>query len=117
MQTPTICPKCHELLVSTIIKLRDGAEVWRKTCSKKIGHEFICITKKGNDDEVSAIGVTLNNDKRTKASWLLENQHLVIYQGESFSMSTNLLYIPWFEPNIEEYDKLVNKVKTYVTFS
>lgn len=120
MKTPTICPKCHEPLMNSVLPLRNGAESWKKVCDKKLDHSFICLTKEGKEDVIILIGMTLSYDKSIKVCWDFVRTKIVVHKGESIVVpfpGKGFLEIPWFEPNIDEYDKLIDKIKKYVTFS
>lgn len=119
MKTPTICPKCHEPLVNTALKLRSGTIVWKKACKDKLDHEFLCIVK-DEDNVVILTGMVLNRNTSLKVCWDFINNKIVIHKGETIRFpfrGKGILEIPWFEPNMDEYDKLINKVRKLITFS
>lgn len=120
------CPKCYEPLLNGVIELKSGAEAWKKVCDKKIDHSFIYLTKEGKEDLVLAIGMTLNSNKSLKVFWDFVCRKIIVHKGKSIVdpiyvrspiIANEVLEIPWFEPNIDEYDKLIDKIKKYVIFS
>ena len=119
MKTPAVCPKCRGPLLNSALTLRNGSEVWKKTCGSNLNHEFICITKEGDDNSIIVIGLMLNRDKSLKVCWDLFRNQIIVHKGKSVvpSFNSDILEIPWFEPNLDEYDNLVNKIKKYVVFS
>jgi hypothetical protein len=117
MKIPTICPKCHAPLINTALNVK-GIEAWKKECNTKLNHSFICIT---TDDDVVVIGMSLSKTTHLKVFWDFIRNQILVHKGEAYVpfplILDNVISIPWFEPNIHEYDKLIFKIKTYVTFS
>lgn len=116
MKTPTVCPKCHGPLLSTEVQLRSGVSIWKKTCASRLDHVFTCLTKRGDDDTVDLIGIMLNRDIQLRANWDFTRRQIKVHRGKP-DMKLNGLEIPWFEPDLDDYDKLVDKIKKYVVFS
>jgi hypothetical protein len=117
MKTPAVCPQCHGPLLSTAVKLRNGSEIWKKTCADKLGHVFTCLTKIGDDDSLSLVGIMLNREAQLRANWDFERQKLTVHKGKPSINTSGGLEIPWFEPDLDAYDKLVDKIRKYITFS
>lgn len=116
MKTPTICPKCHGPLLNTELSLRNGASVWKKTCTDKLNHHFTCITRPNNDDLVEIVVIKINRGGTLlKVGWYFTTRMLMVYK--EIVDSDDAIKIPWVEPTIHEYDKLVEKIKTYMVFS
>lgn len=119
MNIPTVCPKCHGTLLNGPLVIK-GASAWKKVCDKKIDHSFICLIKEEQEEKIVVIGMTLSRDKSIKVFWDLVRRKILVHRSESIVIpfpGNEVLEIPWFEPNIDEYDKLINKIKKYVTFS
>lgn len=116
MKTPTTCPKCHRPLLSYELSLRGGVSVWKKTCTDKLNHRFTCVTKQNDDDSVEIIVIGINRGNvPLKISWYFTPRMLMVYRD--IPGSDDSIKIPWVEPNLDTYDKLVEKIKTYVVFS
>lgn len=117
MNAPSICPKCHGPLINTPLKVKE-MNVWKKVCDKKLDHSFICISK-DEDNSVLAIGMMLNRNTSLKVFWDFVRTKILVHKGESYVPfpGNNILQIPWFTPNIDEYDKMLDKIRKYVTFS
>jgi len=116
MKTPTTCPKCHGPLLSTELPLRNGESAWKKTCSTKLDHNFTCVTHQYDDDLVEIIVIVINRaNVPLKVSWYFTPRMLMVYK--EFVGSDSAIKIPWVEPDLTQYDKLVEKIRTYVTFS
>lgn len=116
MKTPITCPKCHGPLLSTELPLRNKISVWKKTCTNKVNHHFTCVTEKGNDNSIGMIIVGLSYDNQLQAYWYLKQHMLVVYKGQPIKNADGL-NMPWVEPDLSQYDKLIEKIKTYITFS
>lgn len=116
MKTPITCPKCHGPLLNTEIPLRGGANVWKKTCTTKLNHHFTCVTKQHDDDSIEILVLGINQRSvPIKISWYFTPRMLMVYK--EVVGSVDAIKIPWVEPNLDMYDKLVEKIKTYITFS
>lgn len=116
MKTPTVCPKCHGPLLNTELPLRNGESAWKKTCINKLNHHFTCVTHQYDDDSVEIIIIEINQGNvPLKVSWYFTPRMLIVYK--EIIGSDDAIKIPWVEPNIHEYDKLIDKIKTYIVFS
>lgn len=117
MKPPSICPKCHGPLVNTLLNGR-GMSVWKKACETKLNHGFICLVRE-KDSVILGIGIMLNRQTSLKAFWDFVKNRVLVHKSEMYVPfpADNALQIPWFEPNIDEYNKLIDKVKKYITFS
>ena len=116
MKTPTICPKCHGPLLNTELPLRGGTGVWKKTCTDKLNHHFTCITQPNNDDLIEIVVIKINRGATPlKVGWYFTARMLMVYK--EVVGSADAIKIPWVEPTLDEYDKLIEKIKTYVVFS
>jgi len=102
------CPKCNKPLLNEASITRDGRDIWNKRCISA-SHSFTCIVI--DPDGVSAIMIVTDINNNVIANWKMDNQTLCIVKGK------NVVNIPFFEPDFSDYDKLIQKLKTYVTFS
>lgn len=101
---------------------------WRVTCDKHLNHQIQYMTSTNNGEIIEDLEVAIYMNKHiraginrlgnTYAHWNFKKQHLTItdgFLGETFYEPNSL--VPWFEPDLSEYDKLIKKLKTYLTFS
>lgn len=102
------CPKCHRPLLNEAVTTRDGKEVWYKKCIS-ISHGITCVVD--DNDEISTIIIVIDVNSHVIANWRMDNETLCVVKGKSV---TN---IPFFEPDFTDYDKILQKLKTYITFS
>jgi hypothetical protein len=110
MKTLIYCPKCRKPLKSEHIYLGPDTYYWNKDCVD-ITHRFYSRTLIGNDDELVYVLLTLSVKKFLMAGWELRDKR-------AFIRTPSKDYpIPFFIPNFSNYDKLINKLKTYALFS
>lgn len=115
MNIPTHCPKCGDvLLCEEVFALK--SDVWRKVCNKRLNHKFSVFH--------SVNGVVVDNvciqiAGATFAHWDLKNNTLTIAkEGLSVKKTEESSFdIPYFHPDISNYDHLVAKLQTYIIFS
>lgn len=75
-------------------------------------HRVVILTAPGNDDEVRRItlkvkdGLLVSWNLKDELCWLSKTMDLELRQ-----------YLPYFEPDLSDYQKLINKVKIYILFS
>lgn len=127
MKMPSHCPTCGDPM------LLEYRGEWRQTlvCQKRLNH-YIKLTGHLSDDslhdEVYAIRVRLNSKvPPTWAEFVINPSanYIYIWSGDSqivwrsdkqrFQMAGTAL--PYFEPDLTNYNKLVEKVKIYLLFS
>lgn len=107
------CPKCNRPLHNTAQverykgKLRD---IWVQSCNKIPSHG---IQTFASDDKIISINVAVDLTWNIRAVWNIEERTLEIV---SFDLGVSSTKLPFFEPDLKDYDGLINKVKTYLTF-
>lgn len=133
MILPKKCPKCHTNLVNDLV-MTGGQFV--KSCEKRTGHKFFIRGLLADNYILSMryiVNNTLNTNKPTIIYWdfldkkLIINPYILI-KGRSVGATTmgvqgyqsyskeSMLEIPWFEPDISNFPKLLEKIKTYIVF-
>jgi hypothetical protein len=110
MKTLTRCPKCKIPLKSEYQSLVDGTGYWNKSCWSP-NHRFYTRTVPGNDDEAADMLISLSTKKFIMAVWRFNKKTLKIRTSDSPEYS-----IPFFEPDLTDYNKLIDKIKTYIVF-
>jgi hypothetical protein len=115
MKIPITCPKCGDILLNEELKIFPTPGVWKKSCTKRLGHKF-SITYNINESDISTLSIHIAN--KTYASWDFRNRLLHVGK-EGLSLKETIkssLFIPYFEPDLLNYKKLVSKIKTYILF-
>ena len=119
MKTFSHCPKCKDPMRSEPCGGPVG-ERWRIVCDKHLDHDVLCLTVPGHDDLLFllcvAIRMTSGKNDRIYANWDFDKEELRITKGMRAS-GIHDIFIPYFYPNLGEYDKLIKKLLTYRLFS
>jgi hypothetical protein len=102
------CPKCHNLLVNYMDNFWD--------CFKYNDHRFLSTTKT-NSNELTQIQISFDlNNLDAFVVWNFVPKELSIFSNKD---NVYGISIPYFDPEpfINDYDKLINKIKLYMLFS
>lgn len=102
------CPKCGDVL----LKEYNSFDECYKSCENRIDHK-INIRSSAND-KLKLIAI--NIDPMVKVIW---NFRLEVIQIQDLNITRVPVNsnVPFFKPNLLEYDKLLNKIRTYILFS
>lgn len=119
MKTFSHCPKCKNPMQNESFA-GPRYERWRISCEKHLDHDILCLTSDGHDDLLSllciAFRITSNKEGKLYANWDFDKEELKITRCYRVS-DINEIYVPYFEPNLIRYDKLIKKMRTLLTFS
>jgi hypothetical protein len=110
MKTFIHCPKCKKPLVSDYRPLHDTTGYWTKDCITP-NHRIYTRTIVGNDSELEDLLITLSNKHLKMAVWEFQAKKLYIRTSDHPNY-----YLPFFLPDLSDYDKLVEKIKTLMIF-
>lgn len=116
----THCPKCNEPLMNEYITFNREA-VLRKHCKKSPNHQFVMVASEDGKD-LRSITITLSMNPLVRAAWQFQKNKIEVLEGTleeiiKFNRDDNPTIIPWFDPDFSDMNKLVKKLKMYVTFS
>lgn len=120
MKCPIKCPACDGVLLVEELASPTTTEYWKKTCDKT-DHKFGCRYN-SNTDEIITVYIFIKED--LIMAWNLRDKYM--YQTDKMPGNflrdqtltiINKINIPYFEPDLSDYNKLIEKIKTYVTFS
>jgi hypothetical protein len=111
MRAPINCPICGDPLLNTFPPAEDLSDKLTKSCNRRTTHA-IAMAVEG--DEVMSLSIGINTTHKLQATWLFNKQEILVWEENSRSIPTN---IPYFEPDLSNYRKLVDKIKTYIVFS
>ncbi len=111
MKMPTHCPCCGDPLVnefrSTIVK-----EYLHKSCRSRLDHKFACTSNDEPYDTMYSMGIEIDTQNLIRVNWMFERKEMFVCRDEDDVHS-----LPYFEPDLSDYRKLVDKLRTYVMFS
>lgn len=115
MQLPILCPACNQPLLNNYKDYPTNRPYrLEKSCRIKPDHIFFCASKKGCDDEIGFLKITIDTNKMLTFNWELNIKRLYFTTGYMPNIITD---IPYFEPDLSNYIKLVKKIKIIVPFA
>lgn len=117
------CPKCHSPLTQEEMPfVRDDylyktkktdarkGKIWKKSCNRHLNHTFSIIFDINSEMTIST-HISLPVQKSFIIySWYFADQKLQLNNDSSNNS------LPWFEPDFKDWNKLINKLKTYTLF-
>lgn len=107
MNVPTKCPVCGDPLLNSFGIAPEGKSLW-KSCNKRLNHNIEFFLQSEVDNRVGRFTIILG---KLRVSWWLSEQRLQIIKDGKVED------LPFFEPDLSDYGKLINKLRTYLTFS
>lgn len=111
MKMPINCPCCGAPLLnefrSTLVK-----EYLRKSCGSRLDHRFACTSYDEPYDVMYSMGIEIDTENMIRVNWMFDIKQMFVCKGEDDTHS-----LPYFEPDLSDYRKLVAKLRTYVMFS
>jgi hypothetical protein len=111
MKRQAKCLVCGDVMATTF-----GGIITLKECARNPSHNLKLLSN-DDSDEVSKISIKLSNNPATWATWHVLSRELRIH---NFTKTLSRILgdpLPYFEPDLTDYNKLVNKVKLYIIFS
>jgi hypothetical protein len=112
MKPPTKCPYCGDPLLNIFPPAEDFSDKHSKYCNRRTDHAIAMIVE---DDEVTSLSIGISHKTQLQATWIFNMREIwVIDLSDKDKIITT---IPYFEPDLSKYRKLVNKIKTYLVFS
>lgn len=114
MEMPIFCPCCNSPLMNNFKDFPfNKPHQLEKSCSIKPDHQFFCISRKGCEDEVGVIKITVDMNKMLRFNWIIHDKVLFVTIGFSSVKNLNL---PYIEPDLANYKPLIKKLKTLLPF-
>lgn len=113
MIIPIDCPICSEPLINEDAHLYKygGRKFFIKKCNKKLNHKLGIVI----DEQTNLIESIFLQSFTLCAYWYYSDNKLTLHKLPL--NSTSAINIPWFEPDLFKFQKLLNKLKTYIVFS
>ncbi len=109
MKVPIKCPFCGDPMLNIFPPAEDHHNKVTKYCNRRIDHSVTVLVE---DEEVSQMAIDIGNG--LQAVWLFILKAVWI-QGTK--KDQQVVILPFFEPDVSNYKRLVEKVKTYLVFS
>jgi hypothetical protein len=112
MQQFTRCPFCNDVMLNREMT----TEHTLKSCKKHPNHRIDAVSD-DTTNEIYAISILINNNPTIWATWHFLDQEIRIH---NYSKTISKILgdaLPWFEPDLSDYCKLINKIRTYILFS
>lgn len=104
------CPFCGDPLLN-----RDHGIIEHQSCKKHPTHQLQVVI--GNDDEVQKISVLVSFEPIIWVTWHFLSEEVRVHNFNKVLSKIMGDPLPWFEPDLTDYHKLVDKLKTYILFS
>jgi hypothetical protein len=118
MNIPIKCPCCNKILLNQQNSLGTADSiVWKKLCVDNPNHKFILVWNIKTEHIISLI---VSNSTNLFYKFLpLENKIAIFSNlaGATSKRSKTNTQIPYFNPELNNWNKLLNKLKTYTIFS
>jgi hypothetical protein len=111
MKTPIDCPFCGDPLLNDFREAAGGIIYLTKTCNKRIDHTIKIRACRLDNDYVDWICIPYSDN--TNVLWYMGTGSLILNNTSSGSDYR----LPFFEPDLSNYKKLVQKIKIYLLFS
>lgn len=112
MKAPVNCPVCGDAMLNTFPPAEDLNNRVTKSCTSRLNHKIVILA---DGDEVSQMSIDLGNG--LEAIFLFLMGKIWIQPTKASKKDKNFVVLPMFEPDLSNYKKLVEKVKTYLVFS
>lgn len=123
MKIPNVCPYCGDAMLNNYIDMNDST-VLSQICSLRPDH-VIKIRSNADGKSYHRMADTLTvrvdmSPPMTWAIWDFREQTITIAKS-SFTYTVGKKHgstlIPFFEPDLSDYPKLIDKLRTYIAFS
>src|SRR5574338_714815 len=114
MKMPTHCTFCNDVMV--IEYFPNHEEIYSKKCARRVNHnvQFFAETK---DDEVYKMSTSFFiKATRFNTTWVFTHKELFVISSDPFG-SPKVINLPFFDPILNNYHRLIDKIKTYLVFS
>jgi len=112
MKMPSHCPFCKAPMLNTYTPfLNTNASNLVKTCNKNITHKISFTSLLRDHDEVNRITIPWGPYCAFKWAFYAEDNYKLL-----FSHKFGNTKLPFFEPDLSNYKKLINKLNTYLVF-
>jgi hypothetical protein len=112
MKAPIKCPCCGDPLLNIFPPAEDLTNKHSKYCNRRVTHSIAMIVE---DDEVTSLSIGISHKTQLQATWMFGMREIWVLDPSNKDKIVTT--IPYFEPNLADYRRLINKIKTYLVFS
>jgi hypothetical protein len=110
MEIYTNCPKCHDALLNDY-----SNNSLFQSCKKYVDHQIFFWSDKG---KVFGVAIQIYpNGSNNFVFCNLRKKFSKLYDGPTSLATAVEISVPYFEPDFSNYDALIKKFRTYITFS
>lgn len=109
MKMPVHCPVCGDILINDYLDLPNGKSRLTKKCLKRLNHS---ISFRALNDHENVAWISIPWGRTDVIIWYFYSKTCLLN-----TIDCKDYYIPFFEPDFSDYNKLIEKIKTYLTFS
>jgi hypothetical protein len=107
---PVRCPVCQDIMLTEFM----GHFILIKKCFRHPDH-WIKLIADADGNTVREVKILIDNDPVLYATWQFSGKLLFLSNVEISKGVKE--WLPWFDPDLTDYKKLLEKVKTYLVFS
>lgn len=112
MKAPINCPLCGDPLINDQKPIQN---VYTKECRRRLSH-ILEIDYDGETDEVVNVILTYDRTNKSQVFWFYRFKEVTVVSNANDD-GGNDLRLPWFEPDLSNLKKLIQKIKIYILFS
>lgn len=118
MNIATKCPCCNKIMLNDQNSLGSADSiVWKKLCVDNPSHKFILVWNIKTENVISLI---VSNSSNLFYKFLPLENKISVFNSLPVATSKRskpTMHIPYFDPLLNNWNKLLNKLKTYTIFS
>ena len=112
MKAPKHCPVCGDAMLNSFPPAEDFDNRVTKYCTTRLNHKITMIVE---GEEISQMSIDLGNG--LEAIFLFLMNKIWVQSCSYVKEKRDFVILPFFEPDLTDYKKLVDKIKTYLVFS
>lgn len=114
MRTPIHCPICKEPLLNEFHQYSNGEEYLIKRCQRNPNHNFSCLEDTDGLQDASFVDSKNWNADRT-IFFNFYNQIVRVITAKGGAPQET--YLTYFEPDFDNYPKMMERIEMLLTFS
>lgn len=116
MQQLVNCPFCNDVMLAQDQPQPGGRSCTFKSCTKHPSHQIKSISA-DETNEIVKLTILVSFDPTIWVTWHYLSEEIRVHNySKPFSKMIGDP-LPWFEPDLSDCSKLIDKVRTYIIFS